>query len=75
MGVQRVLDVMDVERDLADGPRSFPAEGARGEVVWEGVALRSRASWRSAVLSPGQSAMTRPPLRAPPASSATVPVP
>jgi ATP-binding cassette subfamily B protein/subfamily B ATP-binding cassette protein MsbA len=37
VGVQRVLDVMDVERDLADGPRSFPAEGARGEVVWEGV--------------------------------------
>ncbi|HET6982295.1 MAG TPA: ABC transporter ATP-binding protein, partial [Myxococcaceae bacterium] len=37
VGVQRVLDVMDVERDLADGPRSFPPEGARGEVVWEGV--------------------------------------
>lgn len=37
VGVQRVLDVMDVERDLPDGTRSFPAEGARGEVVWEAV--------------------------------------
>jgi ATP-binding cassette subfamily B protein/subfamily B ATP-binding cassette protein MsbA len=37
VGVQRVLDVMDVERDLPDGTRVFPAEGARGEVVWEGV--------------------------------------
>ena len=37
VGVQRVLDVMDVERDVADGSRTFPADGARGEVVWEGV--------------------------------------
>ena len=37
VGVQRVLDVLDVERDLADGPRTFPAAGARGEVVWEDV--------------------------------------
>jgi len=37
VGVQRVLDTMDVERDVADGSRSFPPEGARGEVVWEGV--------------------------------------
>jgi ATP-binding cassette subfamily B protein/subfamily B ATP-binding cassette protein MsbA len=28
---------MDVERDVADGTRNFPAEGARGEVVWEDV--------------------------------------
>jgi ATP-binding cassette, subfamily B, bacterial len=37
VGVQRVLDVLDVERDLPDGDRAFPAEGARGEVVWEDV--------------------------------------
>jgi ATP-binding cassette subfamily B protein/subfamily B ATP-binding cassette protein MsbA len=37
VGVQRVLDVMDVERDLPEGTRTFPPEGARGEVVWEGV--------------------------------------
>ncbi len=37
VGVRRVLDVLDVERDLPDGDRAFPAEGARGEVVWEDV--------------------------------------
>jgi len=37
VGVRRVLDVLDVERDLPDGNRVFPAEGARGEVVWEDV--------------------------------------
>jgi ATP-binding cassette subfamily B protein/subfamily B ATP-binding cassette protein MsbA len=37
VGVQRVLDVLDVERDVADGDRVFPAEGARGEVAWEDV--------------------------------------
>ena len=39
------------------------------------VGLRSRPSCRLADLSPGQSATTRPPLRAPPASNATVAVP
>jgi len=37
VGVRRVLDVLDVERDLPDGHRVFPADGARGEVVWEDV--------------------------------------
>ena len=37
VGVQRVLDVLDVERDVADGTRTFPAKGARGEVEWHGV--------------------------------------
>ena len=37
VGVRRVLDVLDVERDLPDGDRSFPSGGARGEVVWEDV--------------------------------------
>ena len=37
VGVRRVLDVLDVERDLPDGDRTFPSGGARGEVVWEDV--------------------------------------
>jgi ATP-binding cassette subfamily B protein len=66
VGVQRVLDVLDVERDLADGDRTFPAEGARGEVVWEdvdfqyapgvpvlrGVSLRVVPGQRVAVVGP-----------------------
>jgi ATP-binding cassette subfamily B protein len=66
VGVQRVLDVLDVERDLPDGHRAFPAEGARGEVVWEdvdfhyapgvpvlrGVTLRAEPGQRIAVVGP-----------------------
>jgi ATP-binding cassette subfamily B protein/subfamily B ATP-binding cassette protein MsbA len=67
VGVQRVLDVLDVERDLPDdGHRTFPAEGARGEVVWEdvdfqyapgvpvlrGVTLRVEPGQRVAVVGP-----------------------
>ena len=67
VGVQRVLDVLDVERDLADdGHRTFPAEGARGLVVWEdvdfhyapdvpvlqGVTLRVERGQRVAVVGP-----------------------
>jgi ATP-binding cassette subfamily B protein len=37
VGVQRVLDVLDVEHDLTDGPRVFPPEGARGEIEWRDV--------------------------------------
>jgi ATP-binding cassette subfamily B protein/subfamily B ATP-binding cassette protein MsbA len=37
VGVQRVLDVLDVERDLPDGTRVFPPEGARGEIEWRDV--------------------------------------
>jgi ATP-binding cassette subfamily B protein len=44
VGVGRVLDVLDVERDLPDGDRAFPAEGARGEVIWEGVDFQYGAS-------------------------------
>jgi ATP-binding cassette subfamily B protein/subfamily B ATP-binding cassette protein MsbA len=66
VGVQRVLDVLDVERDLADGERTFPAEGARGQVEWEdvdfqyapgvpvlnGISLRVAAGRRIAVVGP-----------------------
>ena len=37
VGVGRVLDILDIERDLPDGDRAFPAEGARGAVAFEGV--------------------------------------
>ena len=39
VGVQRVFEVLDVERDLVDGRREFPAGGARGEVVYEDVSF------------------------------------
>jgi ATP-binding cassette subfamily B protein/subfamily B ATP-binding cassette protein MsbA len=67
VGVQRVLDVLDVERDLPDdGHRTFPAEGARGRVLWEdvdfhyapgvpvlrGVTLRVEPGQRVAVVGP-----------------------
>ncbi|HET9925249.1 MAG TPA: ABC transporter ATP-binding protein [Methylomirabilota bacterium] len=67
VGVQRVLDVLDVERDLPDnGHRTFPAEGARGLVEWEdvdfhyspgvpvlrGVTLRVERGQRVAVVGP-----------------------
>src|SRR5258708_10421209 len=39
IGVQRVLDLLDVEREIADGRRDFPAAGAPGEVAYEGPAF------------------------------------
>jgi ATP-binding cassette, subfamily B, bacterial len=41
-GARRVFEVLDTEPDLADGTRSFPSSGARGAVVWRGVAFRYR---------------------------------
>jgi len=43
VGVQRVFEVLDVERDLVDGRREFPAGGARGEVVYEDVSFEYTA--------------------------------
>lgn len=40
VGVDRVFEILDVERDIEEGPRTFPQPGARGEVVWEGVGFR-----------------------------------
>src|SRR2546421_701042 len=37
--VQRVFDVLNVERDLKDSPREFPGKSARGEVAWEDVSF------------------------------------
>ena len=39
VGVRRVFDLLDVERDIADGSRDFPAAGTRGQVAWEAVAF------------------------------------
>jgi len=39
VGVQRVFEVLDVERDIVDGRLEFPASGARGEVVCEDVSF------------------------------------
>jgi ATP-binding cassette, subfamily B, bacterial len=42
VGARRVFEVLDIEADLKDGSRNFPAEGARGEVAWRGVSFRYR---------------------------------
>ena len=42
VGARRVFEVLDVEGDLRDGTRSFPAEGARGDVTWRHVSFAYR---------------------------------
>jgi ATP-binding cassette subfamily B protein/subfamily B ATP-binding cassette protein MsbA len=42
VGARRVFDVLDTEPDLKDGIRSFPPEGARGDVAWRKVSFRYR---------------------------------
>jgi len=37
VGVRRVFEILDLERDLEDGPLVFPASGARGEVAFNGI--------------------------------------
>jgi ATP-binding cassette subfamily B protein/subfamily B ATP-binding cassette protein MsbA len=39
VGARRIFEILDTEADLEEGPRSFPAEGARGDVVWSGVSF------------------------------------
>ncbi len=39
VGVQRVFNVLDVEREITDGRRVFPADGVRGKVTWEDVSF------------------------------------
>jgi ATP-binding cassette subfamily B protein/subfamily B ATP-binding cassette protein MsbA len=39
VGVERVFEVLDVEKDLKEGARTFPKSGTRGEVVWENVSF------------------------------------
>lgn len=40
VGVQRVFEILDVERDMKDGPRLFSPEGAKGEIQLEEVSFR-----------------------------------
>ena len=37
VGARRIFEILDTDADLEDGVRTFPAEGASGEVVWSGV--------------------------------------
>jgi ATP-binding cassette subfamily B protein/subfamily B ATP-binding cassette protein MsbA len=66
VGVERVFEILDVERTVADGRRDFPPTGARGGIVWEnvsfgyvpgrrvlnGVNLAVRRGWKVAVVGP-----------------------
>lgn len=40
VGVERAFEILDVERDLIDGSRTFPKSGARGEILFEGVSFQ-----------------------------------
>jgi ATP-binding cassette, subfamily B, bacterial len=42
IGAGRVFEILDTEADLKDGPRSFPPEGARGDIAWRGISFRYR---------------------------------
>jgi len=42
VGARRVFEILDTEADLKDGSRSFPPEGARGDVAWRGISFRYR---------------------------------
>lgn len=39
-GVQRVFEILDVDRDIKEGSREFSPAGAKGEIVWEGVSFQ-----------------------------------
>jgi ATP-binding cassette subfamily B protein len=39
VGVQRVLEILNVERDMKDGSRLFSDKGARGEILLENVSF------------------------------------
>src|SRR5947208_8682932 len=42
VGAARVFEVLETEPDLKSGPRQFPAEGARGDIIWRHVSFRYR---------------------------------
>lgn len=44
VGLRRVFEILDVEADLSDGPRTFPETGARGRIVWQDVTFRYDAT-------------------------------
>ena len=39
VGVERVFEILEIERDLKEGTQAFPKSGTRGEVVWENVSF------------------------------------
>ncbi len=39
VGVERVFEILEVERDLKEGTRAFPKSGTKGEVVLEDVSF------------------------------------
>jgi ATP-binding cassette subfamily B protein len=39
VGVERVFEILDVEKDLKDGVSSFPKSGTTGAVTWENVSF------------------------------------
>jgi ATP-binding cassette subfamily B protein len=39
VGVDRVFEILEIERDLAEGSRSFAKAGTRGKVTWENVSF------------------------------------
>jgi len=43
IGARRCFEILDTEADLQDGPLSFPPEGAKGRIEWQGVGFRYRA--------------------------------
>lgn len=43
VGVDRVFEILEIERDLKEGPRAFPKSGTRGKVVWENVSFHYAA--------------------------------
>ncbi len=40
VGVQRVLEILNIERDMKDGSRLFPDKGAKGEIILEHVSFQ-----------------------------------
>lgn len=39
VGVQRVFEILDIERDLKDGTLAFGVSGTKGELTWENVSF------------------------------------
>src|SRR5262249_38566060 len=42
VGARRSFEVLETAPDLKDGTRSFPPEGARGDIEWQDVSFRYR---------------------------------
>ncbi len=43
VGVERVFEILEVEKDLKEGTQAFPKSGTRGEVIWEDVSFHYAA--------------------------------